>query len=347
MTDHEGATVNGHVIDSGWVQSLETLIPTPAEYRSESVDRAQALHMLRCDDATLTELQERGLPHAGEPGAERFDRYDLFNLAFYSRSDRSLPELGFQWVMRFANGSADSWISPKRWRFAAEISCQRADGCDEAPWWRFYRPAPEHFGGHADGWLVEPSAPADPEGSFVFAGPADRFRLSATIQTRGEARHVRSQRLRRLFDEMIHGHRGLRFQFGPDEMQSDPDAVVASGMIDCVTASIILARECRDAGYEARAAKGYLLGLLGADHGWLEVRDDDGEMKVLDCTLGLLTAHVPASNPEFVEFCCGSSSNRVLPVDCPADAPVAEHRCGTGVAPATTTVTVRLADKET
>jgi hypothetical protein len=338
--------MHSHVIDRGWVQSLEELIPTPAPYRDESVDRAHALKLLRCDDATLTTLQHCGLRYAGAPGAERFDHHDLFNLAFYSGTGRSLPELGFQWVMRFAGAAADSWISPKRWRFSAQISCLRPDGCEDGPWWRFYRPEPERFGGRSGGWNVEPAVAAGADGSFVHAAAADAFVLTATIQTRGEARRVRSPRLRRLFDEMIHDHRGLRFQFGPDAMQSDPDAVVATGMIDCVTASIILERECRDAGYEARAAKGYLLGLLGADHGWLEVRDDDGEWKVLDCALALLTAQLPAHNPDFVEFCCGSASNRVLPVACPADAPVAEHRCGTGATPTATRVSVGLADEE-
>ena len=50
------------------------------------------MEMLRCGPDTLDGLVRAGLPCGGVPGAELFDRYDLFNLALLSGSGASVPE---------------------------------------------------------------------------------------------------------------------------------------------------------------------------------------------------------------------------------------------------------------
>ena len=55
-------------------------------------------------------------------------------------------------------------------------------------------------------------------------------------------------------------------------------------MADCVVVTRLLAARLRDAGFQARARRGYLLGLVGSDHSWCE-DFEDGRWKSLDLRL--------------------------------------------------------------
>ena len=166
----------------------------------------------------------------------------------------------------------------------------------------------------------------DPEAAHTLVSTDRPLCARAEIDTCGEVLEVVSQELRRLFHDVIDSY---RFHSLPEGLETDVDAVAAGAGVDCVGASVVLEHACRAAGFEASAQKGYLLGMLGiGDHGWLEVLDEDGRWKVLDCALALVSRLAAEPNPRFVEFCAGSRLNRILPFGCQARDSLTDHRCG-------------------
>lgn len=105
----------------GWLDSLEQLIPTPHEFREETISRQTAVEMLRCSAGVLDALIRGGLPCSGAQGDERFDRWDLFNVALYSRSRRSIPELSALVVARAAAEKPPTWIDRREVRLTLSL----------------------------------------------------------------------------------------------------------------------------------------------------------------------------------------------------------------------------------
>src|SRR5688500_15292739 len=89
----------------GWLAACERRCAIPAPFRDERVSRADALQTLRCGDELLDRLVAQGLPCGGARGDERFDAFDLFNLALDSGSGRSMPEMAFGFALRWMSGS--------------------------------------------------------------------------------------------------------------------------------------------------------------------------------------------------------------------------------------------------
>lgn len=332
---------------TGWLASLEQLFPIPAGYRKEDADWGTALDMLRCGEDILRTLVDHGLPCTESAGIVRFDRHDLFNLALYSGSGSSLPETAFSFALRWMGESADSWFEPKLWDVRFALVCARPDGCEEDPGFTLAMPTPEIFGGSV---ALDELTPTDAERSQdVIASRGTTLELSATIETRGQPLRLRSTRLRTLIDEFM--AEGWRWTRMPEALQREVDDVLSHGAINCICGSLELERRCREAGFEARTRRGWLLGMFDFDHAWLEVEDEDGRTKVIDCVFPLLGAKVPHTRPEFGEACIGSPMNRVLPTGYTADEPLVHHTCGGAEASIANRVDIRRArqsqDKET
>jgi hypothetical protein len=327
----------------GWFDALEALVAVPAGYREEQVGRIDALEMLRCGEQVLTDLVGAGLPCSGEPGAERFDRYDLFNLALYSASGVSVPERALSFALRWMTNPPEAWFKPMRWNFSIELTCGRDAGCGPEPWWSLARPYPEAFGGRTLDLRSEPAAGiAGPPGAEAAAATTreaatgdavdleavgvPRLAVSAQLETRGGRQELRSPVLRRVVDEfMAAGYRWVRL---PEEAQWRPADVLPHGVAPCISASLFLQEELRAAGFEAWTRRGWILGMLDLAHAWLEVRDSDGEIKIVDPVFAMLAAHAPAPHPEFAGACLGSRLNRLLPTQHYADQPLIRHECG-------------------
>jgi hypothetical protein len=321
-----------------WFAALEELFPIPAEYRREEIDRAGALDTLRCGDAVLEELIARGLPCSGEPGRERFDRNDLFNLALYSGSARSVPVMAFRFALRWMSEPASTWFEPRRWTVSIELGCGRPGGCGADPRWWLARPMPGEFDGRLGSLAVEPAEASMDERSLVLAGPGG-LRLSGVAEIGGKRMRLRSSRLRKLVDEFLaEGYRWVKL---PEELEREPDEVLPLGAANCLCASIELVRRFRAAGFEAHTRRGWLLGMFDFEHMWVEVRDDDGVVKVVDSIFPLLGAMIPNTNPEFAAVCFGSRMNRLLPTRYAADESLAGHVCGGSEAPLDKRVDIR------
>ncbi len=313
----------------GWLDSLEQLIPTPPEFREETIDRGTAIEMLRCSDGVLDALVRGGLPNSGAAGEECFDRWDLFNVALYSRSRRSIPELSALVVARAAAEKPPTWIERREVRLTLSLRCAHPSGCAADPHWLVRQPEPERFDGSITPWRAS-TALQEEMHSGAAAGVAThastQFELAATVVTRGAEQTICSETLRALFWEIVHG---MRFQVMPHALAIQTDRIAEHGAVDCTAVAMLLGERCKQAGLEARVAKGLLLTMLGIDnHAWLEVKDDDGRWKSIDCSLAMISLGSSLANPAFAQFCLGSRFNRVLPFACPALAPIIEHTCG-------------------
>ncbi|GAA2724418.1 hypothetical protein [Actinocorallia aurantiaca] len=326
-----------------WLAALEELFPVPEGYREEVVDRRGALDILRCGDGLLEELVAAGLPCSGPSGAEWFDRYDLFNLALHSGSGASAPETGIRFALRWMGRDPSTWFDERHWDLSVALSCPLPDGCPagkgdaEEPSWRAALPLPEAFGGR----LLELEPPQDGQDALRGSGP-DGFTMTARVATRGERRELRSPVLRDIVGEYDRS----RWVKLPVELQARPELVLPHGVAPCISVSLDLAARCRDAGFEARTRRGWILGMLDLAHSWLEVVDSDGRVKAVDPVFGLLSGHADAPHPDFRRACSGSFFNRLLPSSHEADQPLFRHRCGGAEhAPATRT-TVRTAPRE-
>ena len=329
---------------TAWLRALDGLWTVPGPHRDECVTRDQALLSLRCGEEVLDELLDHGLPHAGEPPGELYERSDVINLGLASGTLRSMAELGALFLVKLGNArSPDEWVRPMTWRLAGNLLPLHGRACGERPSWRFRRPQPGELGGTLHRWETE-GADRLEDGVHVWEdAPAAGAR--GLVETRGERREVRSPAIRELFREMLRfGFRSL-----PPSLEADSESVARMGAGDCVAISLLAERECRRAGYEARSRRGYLLGLMGiGDHSWVEVVDDDGLVKIVDPVLVTVARHVARAgegpSSEFESFCLGSVNNRILPFGCPAPERIAAHSCGGSDAPAHAAIWVERDD---
>lgn len=311
---------------SCWLRGLEKLTPVPPAYRQWDISDEGATALMRCAPMVLDRLVAAGLPARDLGGKRRFCRYDIFNLALYSGSGSSLPETGLTFALRFASQPPATWTAPRNWGMTVALTCpKRESGCQADSTWSIGRPLPELFGGAVSDW-ASPSGPVTVGSERVNLAGRGQASLSFQLMTVGKFSNIVSSRIAHLLDDLMRC--GLRWQLLPVEWQVDPDDVMAHGIVNCVAASLYLEREYRALGYDAFARRGWLVGLMDLDHAWVEVRDDDGDVKVIDLTMALLARLMPGPGDDFVEFCKGSNLNRLLPSACRAETSIALHSCG-------------------
>lgn len=314
--------------------SLERLYAIPPEHRREDVPRPAALQVLGCEDGVLGELVRRGLRCAGEPGEERFDSHDLFNLALYSGTGRSVPERALRYAIRWMAESPERLTETRRWTFSMHLSCTRPDGCGDDPSLTVALPVPELFGGSFVDLAIDPP--------LEYA--AGTVTIDATIETRGERRTLSSPELRALVGDVLGS--GLRWVKVPPAVHARPDLLLPHGVATCAALSVHLAELCRAAGYEARTRRGWMLGMLDLVHAWVEVEDEDGETKVVDPIFVLLSELAASPHPELPELCLGSITNRLLPTARAAGEPLEHHVCGGAEVPLAKRTTILPAREE-
>ena len=326
-----------------WLAARERLFAIPAPFRDERVNRADALQTLRCGEELLDRLVAHGLPCGGPPGDERFDAYDLFNLALDSGSGRSMPEMAFGFALRWMSGSPERWFEPRRWTVSVTVACGRDGGCGAHPRWSIARPRPDLFGGAVEQLAVTPPVPAG-DGATIELRGSGGLGMACEVRTRGRRMALRNPRLREVVRDFMHaGHRWIRM---PEGLQRQDALVLSHGVSNCISASLHLERLLRAEGFEVTTRRGWMLGMLDIEHAWIEVRDDDGAVKAVDPIFALLAAHAPESNPELEEVVMGSHINRLLPTLHAADEPLVHHVCAGAESPVRKTTEIRAARVE-
>lgn len=308
---------------SNWPDAISKTVFVPDPYRSPSIGRRVAAEMLRTSADELDLLVELGLPASGEPGGQLFDPNDLYNLGMYSGTGRTQPELAFKMLFRFTTGKLADLFTQRRWKFVLELVCPDCTGA--APW-EVHEPTTAAFNGTCD----EVSAPLNSS-----SGTGE---YSASVTTAGAHTPLLSPRLREICNDYLNAD--YRWHMLPEMMQFDYAAVHELGVTNCIAASLLLARRFHEAGYRAQARRGWFCGVLGGaldlPHAWVEVIDDDEQLRVVDLATAQLARRISPETEPFQELCLGSAINRVVPSSCPAEAPLAVHHCA-----ANTTVRAR------
>lgn len=295
-----------------WLAALARLRRVPDAYYRATLGAAEAAKQLGTDVGTVLALVEAGLPAEQADDGPRLDYHDVANLGLAAQLGRSLAELAEGRMLRMAAGPREGWLKERTWRIRLGAPCE-ADGCaGELP----AAPAPELFGGTLLDFTPSPDAGHE---------------AIATVVTRGELAEPRTAAVREVYDELLAGLDDGAYQFGwlPHRLRAVPATAAAYGMADCQVAAWIMERRAREAGLEARTRKGYVLGMVGVEHAWTEVRED-GRWLPLDPVLAFLARRHRASNPEFTDFCRGSVHNRLLAWPAAAEEPLTPHECAHG-----------------
>ncbi|MEH0971448.1 hypothetical protein V6U77_09975 [Micromonospora sp. CPCC 205546] len=309
---------------AGLCRGLDTLFAVPSEHRLDDVDRASARQLLGCDDRTLSILLDRGLPAGGDPGEERFDSRDLFNLALHSGTGTTVPEQAFAYSLRWMRSATEDLLAPRASRFALRVACG-AEACGPAPTSMLALPRPERCGGAVHDLTVEPAwGVAAPSGDTVVCTGSE-LAVTATVHTRGERAELRSPELRAIVAEFA--AMDLRWVKLPEALRDDVDLVARHGVASCDSASRYLAQLCLRAGIPAVTRIGWVVGMLDLVHAWVEVEDADGATKVVDPVFALFSATVRDTNPLLRDPAVALRTNRLIPTGLSTGGVVAEHRC--------------------
>ncbi len=308
----------------GWLNALEGLFTVPDDHRVGYFDRAGAVNLLRCGEDVFDQLVKAGLPYVGEPGAELFDRFDLFNLALASKSAESVPEKAITYALRWMNHGPETWTARLDWNFSVTMECP-LEACSDDPYWTHARLLPEAVGGEIYSWQVEPEDARIVEDRLRYAGPGP-VHFSGHVSTSGELMGLRSPVLRRIVEDFFAvGYRWVRL---PEPLQWEYERLLGAGVAPCISSSLFLEKEFRNAGYETFTRRGWLLGMLDLSHSWVEVIDDDGVTKPVDPIFTWLTAYADRPHADLAEASIGSRMNRLLPAAMAANELMATHRCG-------------------
>jgi hypothetical protein len=301
-----------------WLRSLAMIYLVPGPYREPRLDAGEAQAILRCGPEVFAELVAAGLPAADGPDGLLFDRHDLIHLALNSGSGRSMPERALRFALRWMREPPSSWTRPLAWDFSIEL---RAEASDEDSSWSYTRFLPELTGGLIETWESSTAVRLTPE-LFVFGGPGP-IRFGGRLRTAGTLQELRSPALREITGGFLAA--GYRWAKLPRTCQYDYESIMAAGFAPCVAASAYLEREFRSAGYQAETRGGWILGMLDLSHSWVEVVDDDGQVKQIDPVFERLSRFAADPHPDLARACLGSRLNRLLPAAIPAGEPEAVH----------------------
>lgn len=293
--------------DVDWRPAAAAVAWIPDGHREPSVPLVVARRMLRCSESSLQQLLDLGLPAAEGPEGPLFDPRDLKNAGLYSGSGGTDVEVAMRLVLGFLRSDAAELTRPKRWTFRLGVAGAAAARS-------VFRPAPERFGGSFDGWDAGRPAP-DVDGPYVRVAPGAE--VAGSMTSRGAEDPVRSPEIRELMREVVDG--GIRWHYLPESLERRPDEALALGVANCAVLCTVLERRLRDAGYDARSYRGWILALAQSEHSWVEVVDDDGATKCLDPSLAVLADRNGFGSPGFRELAFGSRLNRIAPTAAPLD----------------------------
>jgi len=333
------------------LNALEDLFPVPAEHWVPDTAAAVAEQLLGCDTATLDELTAHGLPHRILDGEIRYDQCDLFNLALYSGSGATPPEMSFRFALRWMSSPLDDLLARRNWTFRADLSCAYPESCGGIPGSALAVPIPELYGGSFVMGPGDGSQPvADSDGLLQGFASDGSLSLHASLTLGGDLTALQSPVIREIYSDFLDRH--PHWVKLPTPVHVEVDLLDAHGVATCVSASLYLERELQRAGLEARTRRGWVLGMLDLVHAWVEVFDSDGTVRVIDPIFGLFSAMLPNANPVLSDPTLSIRSNRILPTQRTAGQPVALHRCnGVETTPNTrlriTPVTAREAQSPT
>ncbi|ABD12637.1 hypothetical protein ThrDRAFT_02856 [Frankia casuarinae] len=269
--------------------------PTPPDLAVFDTTLADAATVLCTDEAGVAALGLRQVDGL-------LDYTDVANAALHSGTGTTVPELARRLLMRFVAAEPDSWFVPLDWTVAVH----------RAPTGETFQVAVPELDAEGVELLDDPAAdlprPVVAEGYQV-----DPYQVR--VRLTGERFDIADRRIRAAFDDVLGAFDSgaVRYQAIAEPLRTDHRRSWDLGVADCVVAGRVLADRLRAEGFQARARRGFLLGLVGNDHGWCEVHLD-GQWRALDPAFAYLAAeHGRDGGAEFRAACRGSRFNRLLP----------------------------------
>jgi hypothetical protein len=275
-----------------------------------------------------------GMPSApGADGAPLVDRCDVFNLALDAGWARAIPVVGFRYAMRWLAAPIAELVGQRRWEVAVggptppEVPALLVAALD-----------PERHGGGFRDADERPMHTAGDGVRRVLVAAGETLRGRATVH--GEHAPIRSPQIRRAVADALGAD--LRWAKLPLALHYRPEVAEGLGYATCLTMSAQIARRLRGDGFAVTTHLGWLMGTLSAVHSWVEVRDEDGRLKVVDPALVLLRRRldalehaaapglVPRGVPAADALADGLLVNRVLCSAAPAGGALAIDAEGTG-----------------
>lgn len=301
------APVALHDID--WHPVAGAVVWTPAALRQPTLDEATALRILRCTPRSFAALRDLGLTPADTAAGLRYDANDIRNAALYSLSGRTEVEMAMRAVLSFLRGSDRDLFGERRWTY----QMVPGDGGDCL----VHPVMPESFGGQTTGmWIGDRVPAADGPRMRVPSG----MPLRGAFVSRGAPAPVRSALIRTLTEDLVGS--GVRWHYLPQGAKRDAHAAFERGVGNCDTLSAVLAERLAGAGYEAVIYRGWIVGITEVPHSWIEVVDEDGQIKIVDPSLLVLAAHSSLGAPGFAAKALGARLSRIAPTRCPLAEPI-------------------------
>ena len=267
---------------------IEHFERVPAEFAQYVVDVDAAAKLLGLSPEQTAELAPDALPHTADP--ERgplFDYVDLMNLALFAGTSRdSIPELALRFLLRFAAGARPTWYEPRHW--LVRVRAPRAEDDEASKDLRLLRPDVSAPG-------VDELDPRDLPIAAAAKASVEPPGYEVVVRLTGAEETVLETEVRSIYDGLLDTVRSgtVVYQSVSEELRMQHERAWDLGMADCVVISRLLAQKLREAGYRARARRGYLLGLVGSDHAWCEYFED-GRWKTLDIVFAFLAGGEPA-----------------------------------------------------
>ncbi|MFJ5549106.1 hypothetical protein [Streptomyces sp. NPDC093225] len=295
------------------LRALGRFTTVPADLARYETSAHTAAQALRATPEQVLRLAGAGLPHRDDPElGPLFDYDDVMNVGMFCGTGQTVPELGLRFLMRFAGSAAHGWFEPREWEVGVHPARTAGGG--------------ERSGGAADGAglpavttrVPDFAAPGVTGLSPAFDAPLLAGGYRSEVRLDGARHEVRDRRVLAAWDDVVGplAAREVVYQTVPEALRADHGRAWELGVVDCIVASRLLAERLRAEGFEARARRGYLLGLFGSDHAWCEVVED-GVAKSLDPVFAFVATvgdeRGVKESPEFAAACRGSRFNRLMP----------------------------------
>lgn len=287
MTAYQGKVPAGTLAPRSetLLAAFAQVVPIPSGHR-RWIDEEEALSMLRCTPDELRALLAAGL--ATDDG--RVEAHDTWNTGLYEGSDRTTPEREMLVLRHLLSSGENAWVSPRRYIVKAQASCPWAPDCSPSA-----------------GWATPGLRGVSWSGRQTGAGTAT---WQGEVTLTGTLSSVRDPGLHEVCQGLVESY---RYHATPPRLTRQTEVTRERGVGECEALSRVLVQDLAAAGWPARLRAGHILG--GARtrrHYWVDVTDGDGEVKVMDPAMAILSERF--FSPQYRRFCFGSLLNRILPL---------------------------------
>lgn len=293
--------------DLEWQGAASKVVWIPDPHRRPTMTEASAQRMLRCTDRSFAKLLDLGLPYEDTDDGRRFEPYDLRNVGLYSGTGLTDVEVAMRMILSFMLGTPEELTRPRRWRYRLSLSAPVGPHARELR--QVYGPTPEVFGGELQTCepVLGPRVERDGHLFPMYQGAE----LAGELVTAGAEDPARAPELQVAVRELMGS--GVHWQFLPTSLELEPTAAMDLGVANCVVLCSVLEADLRELGFEAASYRGWMVGLSQSDHGWVEVTDEDGQVRCLDPSFGMLAEGNGFGAADFADLVVGSRLNRIVP----------------------------------